>query len=413
MFADNKKVLSKLLMLLLISEVFSINVAFGDEPENDTSYASDAQDFTINISASSGSWFGLGGYTISDPSILGNLNSQDSDHIFVRGGDNALWEKTNGNWILRGGDIASNPVPAYDYSGRRHVFVRGNDGRVWDNVDGEWKYLGGSVRSDISVVRDPVDPVNVFNLFVCGSDNSLWMRTVNVNDMSGSWQNLGGIIISNPIAMVDSNKKKTINILVRGSDNRLWLRSLSRSDGSGFWKSLGGVIASNPCVYQESDWSTASGGSEPSGFRMLFITAQGSDNSLWLRILDTRDMSGYWQSLGGLITSNPDAGRTQSAKHIVNTYNQYGVLIGTRTTTTETMSLMVRGIDNHLWRKDISTTRIYDSATGQKSWAIDINSAWRGLGGVITSSPKVAKSGYVSPFRAVVKGGDGSVWMYK
>jgi hypothetical protein len=415
-------------MLLLIADICSMGAALAAGPEigqnmsignaslasngNETTYeAVDVQNITIDLLAGSGSWIGLGGYATSNPSVLGNWNTQDSDHIFVVGGDKSLWEETNGNWIYRGGYITSNPSPIYDSNGNRHVFVRGGDGSVWDNLNGVWKCLGGYVTTDVSVVWDPANPQNALNLFARGGDNCLWMRTVNLNDLSGSWQSLGGIITSKPAVIVDSNKQKTINILVRGSDNGLWLRSLSRVDGSGSWWSLGGFITSDPCVYQESDWSTPSGGSEPSGFRMMLITARGGDNSMWLRILDTRDMSGYWQSLGGSIQSNSDAGRSASSQSTEFFYTPQGVLIGKRTTTSETMSLLVRGNDNALWRKDTRTTRIYDSRTGQKSWAIDTSSAYQSLGGIITSGPMIVKSGYVSPFRAVVRGGDGSVWM--
>ena len=433
MFRDPKVRLSKLIMLLLIADICSMGAAFAAGPEigqnmsigNDslalnvtgTTYKAvdaqnitiDTQNITIDLLAGTGSWIRLGGYATSNPSLLGNWNTQDSDHIFAVGGDNSLWEETNGNWIYRGGYITSNPSPIYDSNGNRHVFVRGSDGRVWDNLNGVWKCLGGYVTSDVSVVRDPANPQNAFNLFARGADSSLWMRTVNLNDLSGSWQSLGGIITSKPAVIVDSNKQKTINILVRGSDNGLWLRSLSRIDGSGSWRSLGGVITSDPCVYQEMDWS----GDEPSGFRMMLITARGSDNSMWLRVLDTRDMSGYWQGLGGGISSKPDAGLGTCSQRTEYFYNPYGVLIGKRITTSETMSLLVRGSDNALWRKDISTTRIYDSRTGQRSWTIDTSKAYQCLGGSITSDPMIVKSGYLSPFRTVVRGGDGSVWMYK
>ena len=59
-------------------------------------------------------------------------------NIYVRGGDNALWQKAwfNNAWHdwgrhNDGGVLASEPAPGSMGPNHEHVFVRGTDSQVW------------------------------------------------------------------------------------------------------------------------------------------------------------------------------------------------------------------------------------------------------------------------------------------
>lgn len=139
-----------------------------------------------------------GGYLIYKPMIL----VQDKNvHVFAIGGDHALWDFFNGNWISLGGYITSEPFPIIDYMGYIHVFVKGGDNALWDcvldatNKDPtfwahNWYCRGGSFVGNVSAARDPVFE-GVINIATRSGTNEVSLYELNTHLGWGSWSNLG------------------------------------------------------------------------------------------------------------------------------------------------------------------------------------------------------------------------------
>lgn len=134
------------------------------------------------------SWSNLGGQITSDPVPLGY-----HDKVFVRGADNSLWmldqASTNyRNWVPLGGYILGNPFPIYDYQGFVHVYVRGGDNGLWDNVidtysnrvSARWYSLGGNILSDPSASLVYPYTVEGEQLWAVtrGGDGALWINKI-------------------------------------------------------------------------------------------------------------------------------------------------------------------------------------------------------------------------------------------
>ena len=126
----------------------------------------------------------------------------------------------------------------------------------------------------------------------------------------------------------------------------------------GGWESLGGIITSAP---DAASWAA----------NRLDVFARGTDNALWHRWWDGSAWRG-WESLGGVLSSGPDVSSWAANR----------------------LDVFARGTDNALWH------RWWDG------------SAWRGwesLGGVLTSDPSAVSwsSGRIDVF---VRGTDNALW---
>jgi Astacin (Peptidase family M12A)/Repeat of unknown function (DUF346) len=167
-------------------------------------------------------------------------NNQYLD-VFVRGTDNALYHRwtENGqqwsNWEGLGGVITSNPAAV----GRGHrvdAFARGIDGTLWSIYYAggwsNWYSLGGSLApgSGASVVTLGN---NTLNVFVRWSNNELYQRYFDGQNW-GPWTPMGGIITSDPAAVVWGNY---LNVFVRGTDNQLYYKHWNGQQ----WSNYAGV----------------------------------------------------------------------------------------------------------------------------------------------------------------------------
>jgi hypothetical protein len=354
-----------------------------------------------------GTWNYHGGYIIGDVSILGPWTSGGATRIYARGGDNALWVYTypSGPWTRLGGAITSNPTARYDENGKTHVMVRGGDGTLWDNIDGVWYPLGGYINAEtpnIGFEWNPSD-VNSIMIFVRGGDNGLWLRRMNINDRSGSWQSLGGVITSGPVVLQDPNVANTMRIVVRGSDNALWMRSLNTADNSGSWRSLGGWLRSEPVAIFETYgylYPVYSGSSVYYLYSKMITAAIGGDNALWVNIYDIGTGNANWWGLGGSITTKP-AIAPRYLEHWGFSYDPYGNPLGF--SLEEPRDICARGTDNALWDIEITGTRSTESGAS----AFGVSHTWTSLGGYVTSNPIFRTSKWIS-----VRGGDGALWTY-
>jgi hypothetical protein len=201
------------------------------------------------------------------------------------------------------------------------------------------------------------------DVFVRGSDNSLFQKTWNGTSWSG-WTGLGGILTSSPDAVSWGSNR--LDLFVRGSDNQLYHKS---SDGSTWsnWEALGGVLTSGPGV---ASWASG----------RLDIFVRGTDNALWHKWWDNTTGWSGWENLGGILTSDPAA-----------------VSWGTNR-----VDIFVRGTDNGLW---------------QRSWNGTSWSSWISLSGTLTSGPAASScaSGHLDVFalgsdQAVYQRGFNGAW---
>jgi hypothetical protein len=122
------------------------------------------------------------------------------------------------------------------------------------------------------------------------------------------------------------------------------------------WHSLGGALTSGP--------DAAASGSETDVF------VRGNDGGVWQS--SWNGSWSTWRSVGGSITSDPAAVSRATGR----------------------IDLFARGADNGLWQRSWNGT----------SWG-----AWQSLGGLLTSGPDVSSSG-VNSLDVFVRGADNGLW---
>ena len=316
------------------------------------------------------SWNLLGGYTTYKHTAI--MDNQGRRHVFVVGGDNALWDNVDGSWICIGGSITSTPYPAKDKFGRIHIVVRGADYALWDFVfdtsswTGTWRGLGGYLSSMATAAMEPTYG-NYMKIVARGGDNSLWYWDFNVNDLSSyNILGLGGNLNSWPFAIFDSNSR--MHILVRGGDNGLWDNRGVLSSGSYVhnWHGLGGTITEVPFATLEPGWTS-----------YIAAMVRGTDNSLWMADISvlSNPETCTWYRLGGAISSDAFAA-TDSANRI---------------------HTFVRGSDGAMWEN------VFSSSPWNPTGA-----HWIGHGGFINAWSPQALIG--SQTYAYVLGGDNAIW---
>ena len=314
-------------------------------------------------------WTSLGGYTAYKHSAI--MDNQGRRHVFIIGGDLALWDNVDGSWVYIGGNIRSTPYPAKDKFGRIHLVVLGADYSLWDFIfdtsswTGTWRGLGGYLSSMATAAMEPTYG-NYMKIVARGGDNSLWYWDFNVNDLSSyNILGLGGNLKSKPFVIFDSNSR--IHILARGGDNGLWDNRGVLSSGSYVhnWHGLGGTITETPFATLEPGWPST-----------IAAMVRGTDNALWMADINvlSNPETCTWYRLGGAISSDAFAA-TDSANRI---------------------HTFARGSDGGMWEN------VFSSSPWNPSGA-----HWIGHGGFIFS-PQALISG--SQTYAYVSGEDDAIW---
>jgi len=314
-------------------------------------------------------WTNLGGATISKHCAI--MDNQGRRHVFVRGGDNALWDNVDGSWIKLGGILTSAPYASIDKKGKIHIVVRGGDLALWDFIfdtaswSGVWKGLGGSLNSLATAAMEPTYG-NYMKIVARGNDYSLWLCDFNINDLSSyNWIKFGGYLDSWPHIMFDSNSR--LHIFVAGSDSALWDNRgvLSSGTYNHKWHRLGGGIKGPVFSTLEPGWSS-----------YLLAMVRGTGNTLWMA--DIRGSSDpetcNWIYFGGVLASEPFAS--------TDTYNR--------------VHTFIRGSDGAMWEN------VFSSSPWNPSGA-----KWIGHGGSISWSPWAILNGQTY---AYVEGGDSAIW---
>jgi hypothetical protein len=307
------------------------------------------------------------------------IDNNNIEHIFVRGGDGALWDNKGGNWYSLGGTFSLNPSAVKDGNGNIHIFVRGGDLALWDRqvtmaMGGYWTSLGGQLSSSPRAVIEPAYS-DWIAIAAKGTDNALWIRDLHVDTMTdGDWSKMGGYMKGDPFLVASNDGSNYVYTLVRGGDDGLWVNKADTRPtpvSSTAWYGFGGTLTSE-----------LSGAIEPVTNGFLKVAGRGSDNALWMCDIDlvaspSGKIESAWSSLGGTITSNPYV-----------TFDTSG-----------NIHTFARGGDNQLWdNKGIWGSGVYEHN-------------WYSLGGVITSDPKPLMNSNTDKIDIAVRGGDGALWV--
>jgi hypothetical protein len=244
----------------------------------------------------------------------------------VRGWDNAIYvnDVINGNerpaiwrgWQSLGGNASSRPVFVLPLrqgveNPIPHIFARAADGSViytqrtaggWTG----WTSLGGYILGAPAVVKtgsgNPLEGSATQPLMVIarGGDNGLYVNQQIGAGWSG-WQALGGAATSDPVAVQrvgSSELQKQVQLFARNGNGAVMTRLYNGFGWEG-WQDLGGIIQGNPAAVAAVNHNQ--------GFMpYTFVFGRGSNNALHVNRLDSGGWSG-WQSLGGVIHSDPNA----------------------------------------------------------------------------------------------------------
>ncbi len=182
-----------------------------------------------------------------------------------------------------GGVITNNPAAAMDQGGTVRVFATGTDQLLWSaglTSGGEilpWTLSSSSdepITGDLAVVS--LNPP--LYIFARAADGSLLAKTY-VGGLFSPWTSLGGRMIGNPAAAVNSDGR--VEAFVIGTDNALWHISESTPGGSQWsdWGSLGGYLPGDGVA--PITGTTAIGN----------VFAIGGDQGLWDI---SQSVPGYW-----------------------------------------------------------------------------------------------------------------------
>ena len=170
-------------------------------------------------------WRSFGGRLVGTPSVTCIGASSATPQLFVRGVDNALWQRSlAGSWTRLGGILASNPsaVPAVNgqCTARHDVFALGTDHAVWEHLVTGWRRVGGRSSSAPAGLRLANGQTEVF---VRGTDNALWqsVRASGSNAWS-RWRRIGGLLSSAPTVTVFPAIPQTRTIYALGANAGLY-----------------------------------------------------------------------------------------------------------------------------------------------------------------------------------------------
>ena len=245
-------------------------------------------------------------------------------------------------WQSLGGVKTSAPGAIVSTTGFVYAFARGTDRGYWyrrfnGTTWGDWQSLGGILTSPPQAIASG-SQVYVFGT---GADNAVWYRRFDGRTWE-DWQSLGGVVTSSPQVVAASlvslpQIRSHIYVFAKGADNAIWYRRWSGSEWEG-WQSLGGILTSEPFAVARRS--------------QFFVFARGGDNALWYRRLNGTTWDG-WQTLGGSLTSAPAAATLEPSGFVF---------------------AFVKSSD------DAYSVRYWDGVR----WA-----DWQSLGGTFTSAPAV------------------------
>lgn len=247
----------------------------------------DRQVWYRQIGGSSASWQSLGGVSLYGPAavLVGSTN-----HVFVVGGDNAVWMRTNsgsgwGGWTSLGGYFVTSPAVASLGGGHVRVFGAGADGGLWSNEfsGGRWSgwhALGGQLASAPAATYYPA--YGQIEVSVMGTDGLTWTMGLASGARSGAWIDRNFAACST-LAVPSLSTAPFPGSRVFLDANWAMREYLPSNPPS--YNVLGGSFASNPAVQFTG-----------TGNIPTTVAGIGDDGAMWVH--DSRLGSGF-VSLGG------------------------------------------------------------------------------------------------------------------
>jgi alpha-galactosidase len=171
------------------------------------------------------------------------------------------------------------------------AFTRGQNGALQEQTltgntwPGSWTDLGGQILGQPVAYGSEGGRVDVF---VRGTDNAAYQRTLR-NGQWGQWVNLGGAISDAPSVAFTSPTQWTL--FARGLDGLVWMRD----NGSG-WSGLG--APNNGAIYGRPGAAVDSAGT-------TFLAVRTAQDNVWVRTRDAGGTWSGWTSLGGVVSGSP------------------------------------------------------------------------------------------------------------
>jgi probable HAF family extracellular repeat protein len=206
--------------------------------------------------------------------------------MFARASDNSVQSfgkstmNTTSGWSATnnfGGVIIGNPAAVVDANGNPQLYAIGTDNALWSLTfsNQQWISLGGSLQGDPQAISGS----GTLYVFARGTDNALWFNSEPAGGPWTGWRSLGGILIDNPKAVVNSDGR--VEVFVAGADNAVWHRAQFDAGSAGWsdWSSLGGFIFGDVFPIVDSG-----------GILNLFVI--GGDHGVWQM---TQSVPDTWQ----------------------------------------------------------------------------------------------------------------------
>ncbi|GAA2642407.1 hypothetical protein GCM10010399_90420 [Dactylosporangium fulvum] len=200
-------------------------------------------------------------------------------------------------YVASGATVKMSGPIVRNSSGRPQMFARGSDNNLYTSVQavdgtwGTWTNLGGLIYSE---------PVAVLNnngrlqVFVVGGDHSIWYSLQNGDGTFAWWTRVGTPKWLHSLALAQ-NGDGTVVIMGRGQDDNLWAIKQSSTSNPGSWtdwENLSGLIYSNPTVHKRDDG-------------LLEVFAIGGDGQVWHRVQTTQNTNTFdWWTRVALSASN-------------------------------------------------------------------------------------------------------------
>ncbi|WP_433086995.1 IPT/TIG domain-containing protein [Dactylosporangium sp. CA-052675] len=200
-------------------------------------------------------------------------------------------------YVAPGATIKMSGPIVRNSDGRPQMFARGANNNLYTSVQavdgtwGAWTNLGGLIYSE---------PVAVLNnngrlqVFVVGGDHSIWYRLQNSDGSFAWWVPVGSPKYLHALALTQ-NDDGTVVIMGRGQDDNLWsIKQSSTSDPGSWtaWENLSGLIYSNPTLFKREDG-------------LIEVFAVGGDGQIWHRVQTTVNTNNFaWWSRVSISASN-------------------------------------------------------------------------------------------------------------
>jgi hypothetical protein len=255
-------------------------------------------------------------------------------------------------------------LDCFSRGGGRNFVHRWRNGETWSG----WEDLGGTISGIGSCTTWGENRIDCF----ARGSGGLWHRwyeggrtwVTMANPFTGGWEPLGGTIHSQPSCV--AARPNLIDCFARGDGDVMVSRAWDGAHWSDWRAHPGLFVQGAPHCIVVND-----GSSDIAGM-MIYCVARGPDSGLWLNRMSASHADGRWESLGGVVTSQPSC-----VARAVNDFHCF-----------------VRGTDNALHRVQLESLN---------------RPVWDSWGGVLASDPSCV-SYHRDRIDCFVRGTDGAMF---